>query len=751
MGRRERITIALGGSALLAAVLLVGGAPRWAQGIVAVLAASSLAIAISSRRGFERWPPLLLLLLGAAGWTLVQWLPLPAGLAHALSPTLDALRADGAAVAGVDAATSLSMDRPGSLRGVTFFLTLSSVAVVALRASLSERGRYLVVALVAIVAGAAALATGIHVLLGASSLYGLYTPRTSQPIVLGPLLNTNHLGSLMAIGVAASVGLVLYAKQPSNRRALWVLIALGCTVNALATLSRGAVISVGIGLAVALLSVAVHRMQAIGKRAKRRRARFLTTTVPVAIMVVCALTLAVFIGAGSVVTQLENTSLQELDQPTSKFAAWRSTIRLIEESPWVGVGRGAFEPTFTRVHPASALAVFSHPENEPLQVIVDLGIPFAILLGGVAIWMLSIAVSRWQDGPLAAGALGAVAAVGFQSNFDFGIELLGIAVPVTMLLATLTYVPLSERRGPALPRMRVLRALHAGIVLVGGALLFSDATRGVDDDHHELRENPSRDAALAAIERHPLDYFSYGVLAEQMVREGRKDVIPVLNHALRLHPTHAGLHRLVARLLLRAGKVDQARIEYASALRHSAEPRPILLEVIAVLDAASAVRAIPVELDHQRVTQILDAAARHDLSMKWLQHVVSSSRSPRAVDALYARAVKFEDHHATELALARRCALTPSTRCQLDRARVLTSLGRPREVIAVLHDVPRWIGRTDEKLAAWLLLCDAHAAVADVDEARQCLRHVDVSGLLPTDHPLVKRRREQLDARPPAP
>src|SRR6185369_6190725 len=112
--------------------------------------------------------------------------------------------------------------------------------------------------------------------------------------------------------------------------------------------------------------------------------------------------------------------------------------------PWVGVGRGAFEAAFTRVHPASGLASYSHLENEYLQAVVDWGVIGALALGLLAIWVAVAAVKRWRDGPLAAGALGALTVVAIQSNVDFGVEFLGLAAPMTAVAAALTYVPLRE-------------------------------------------------------------------------------------------------------------------------------------------------------------------------------------------------------------------------------------------------------------------------------------------------------------------
>ena len=95
---------------------------------------------------------------------------------------------------------------------------------------------------VAVAAGFAALTTGLHELFGATSLYGLYEPRHGEPLLMAPLLNTNHLGCLMAVGVITSLGLFIYPKQTSMRRTLWVLVGVGCLAVTAATLSRGAII-----------------------------------------------------------------------------------------------------------------------------------------------------------------------------------------------------------------------------------------------------------------------------------------------------------------------------------------------------------------------------------------------------------------------------------------------------------------------------------------------------------------------------
>lgn len=692
------------------------------------------------------------MLFAACGWTLVQWFPVPAGLVDALSPTMQGLRTDGATVAGTSPMTSLSMDPPATLRAFTFFVTLSGIAVVALRVSIFERGRYGLAAGVAITCGLVALMTGVHELFGVEALYGLYSPKQGTPLLMSPLLNTNHLGCLMAVGALTSLGLFVYPKQTSMRRAGWVLIGAGCLVVLLATLSRGAVIGCAVGLLVTLFALLAQRIQAM-RGSRKRRERFFATTLPVAVMIVCGLVIAVYLGATTVMQQINTTSLDEVHVSTSKFAAWVSTLDLIDESPWIGVGRGAFESTFTRVHPGSAFATFSNPENEALQAVVEWGVPAAIILGALAVWVLLGALRRWSEGPIAAGALGAIAAVLFQSNFDFGLELLGVALPVTVLLATLAYVPLAEAPPRRVTSLIFRRSAHVVAVLIGSILLWTSWTRVVDEDHASLQEDSSPSEILAAIEAHPLDYFGFAILARQRLRTSDADATRTLNHALRLHPTHSGLHWMAARLLTRAKLPVQARSEYATALRYSSEPRRVLSEIARTLGAEAAADAIPIELRVEATVRTLVELDQTKLAIRWLERVVTYHNDLQAAEILYSLAVQAKAFPSAELAARRRCAEFRSKRCQLELARVLDAQGKQAEVIDELEDVMTWHGRIDEQLPAWYLLCDAYVAVGKRSEAKDCLRRLDVSGLVKAGEPELVRRRDrikELEA-PPAP
>ena len=249
MRAADRASLTVGAAALAVAVLALGGGVRWAQVVVAGLVALGLAIQLGSRRKLATPSPLLVLLGVATALTALQLVPLPAGVRAALDPVGDELRRDGAALVGATVWPSASLDPAGTLRGLAFLVTVLGAAVLALRIASSERGRYLLLAGVAVVAGLAAAVTGVHALVSAERLYGVYAPRATPPI-LGPLLNTNHLGGLMAIGAVVAVALGFYRRQATQLRVLWVVIAAGCSATALASESRGATLGLGLGVAV---------------------------------------------------------------------------------------------------------------------------------------------------------------------------------------------------------------------------------------------------------------------------------------------------------------------------------------------------------------------------------------------------------------------------------------------------------------------------------------------------------------------
>jgi O-antigen ligase/tetratricopeptide (TPR) repeat protein len=729
---RDRISLAIGALALATSVLVIGGALRWTQAIVAGLIGLALVLQVGSRRRPDHVSPLLVLIGLAVVATAIQLLP-DLGL-HARGSEL---RDDGAAVAGTLPWRTISLDPANTLRALAFLVTLLGTAVLGLRIASSERGRYYVLAGVAIACGLAAAVTGLHTLVNADALYGVYDPAHATPPILGPLLNPNHLGGLMALGAILAVGLGFYQRQAAQLRVLWVVIAIGCSATALASQSRGATIALGLGIATLIALLIAARIRAPSDDRLERRP--LITEVPITIVIAAGLAVAVFTSAGKVADQLENTSLVELNQPLSKYAAWQSSFTLIDEAPWLGIGRGALEPAFTRVHEPSAYVTFSHLENEYIQAVVEWGVPAAVLFGLALAWCIATAVKRWRDGALAACAIGACAAVLFQSSVDFGVELLGLAVPTVLIASTLLGGRLRESRQL---RVRVARGALVAALAGAVAVLVIPATRSIQEDHDWLTadKDPPLDRMLEVIGRHPLDYLAYGEAAAALLRTGDPRAARFLNHALQLHPTHPGLHRLAARMLIAGGRRSQGAVEYALALRGTLAPKNLIVEIVALLpETELAAQAIPIDAAaHGQVLRSLDELKRNDIAVRWLARVVAGPQHDLAViDELYALAMRQRDYATAEGAARRRLAESRTYTSRIMLARVMFRREEFDAVLRDLADVPKWKGRLDEQADAWLLMCDTQIEKRAWDPALECLHKLDGSGVI-----AVSRRNE---------
>lgn len=745
MRRRDWVSVGSGGAATAVAVFAVGSAFRWTQALVATLVAISLAAQIPSRRAFSRLSSLLGPLGLAAALTALSLVPLPFAVREFLDPVGSGLREDGATLMDLAPWPALSRDVPSSLRALVFFLILIGVVFATLRFTASERGRHGVLAWIATMCSLVGVVVGVHEILGAHRLYGFYDIH-AIPNVIGPLLNENHLGSLMALGTCVSIGLVMYPRQRTTHRVGWMVAVLICAATTAASHSRGALIGLMVGGAVVVGLLVTQRFTRI-ESARRNRTRLATNAIPIGIVAACVVVLVVYSSAGKVTDELSRTDLEEVHRPRSKFAAWKSAEVLVEESPWVGVGRGGFEPSFTRVNPASGSVTFAYLENEYLQAIVDWGIPGALAIAAAFLWFVSVAIRRWRDGPLAAGALGALTAVAVQSNVDFGVELLGLAIAVTVVAATVAYVPVREESGRALTRTRASRIALTFAVLLGAALLLSSRTKTLKEDHEQLTEGATLAEARSELERHPIDYLGYAVASTLVANRSDGSSIRLLNHAMRLHPTHPGMHRVAGQLLLRAGHRDQAAIEYAAALRSSADPKKLIEEITTVFPKELAAEAIPA--DYANVDIILATLREHeheDVATLWLGRILRSHpRDARACGLLYETSLQHGDVQAA-LTAGRSCVeLLPDHQTRLSLANLVLKNHAYTEAIHLVADVATWHGLADEKSSAWLILCDAYIGLEHWDEATSCLHHLDVAGdLAPEQHGELSKRLETI-------
>lgn len=722
----------MGLAALLISVLAVGGAARWAVVSLGAVAIAAAVFQLRSRRVMTRASPLLVVLGVAAGLTVLQLVPLPPGLLELFNPTAHELVSSGQVLlAGPEAADAwrpLTVDPAATRVELAKLIAYLLLAWIAVRIAATERGRQRLLGAVAATAGVVGMAAIAHELAGAETLYGFYRPEHAAPIVMAPLLNANHLACLMAIGALCAGGLAVHERRVPAYRVLWIAVALICVGVLLATRSRGGVMALAAGVtATAVLLV----MQRLREAPGARRGDALRVLIPAAVTVLCTLVLVVYFGGDEVRHELETTSLEELSEPRSKYAAWRSATALVGESPVLGVGRGAFESAFTRVHETSAQVTFSHLENQYLQIVVDWGIAGAAAIAIAVGLALVMIVRRWRTGVLTAAAIGALTTVTVQSVVDFGIELPGIAVPTLMVAATLLYVPLEQvsRAGSRVLAGRAALVAAAVIACVMSALPWSRTLR---EDHAALRAGPADlEEAEDAFARHPLDYLAAAYIAQRTPQRR----VAFINHALRLHPTHPGLHRAVAGLLVSTGRAGQAALEYRLALEGSRDPEPIVTEVLAKLtDPEIIASAFPVESPRwPRIVATLVDAGRHDLALGYITKLADAQPQPNPTiwRRMFALAEQRGDLAAAQRAVAGLARVESSHALAVRLARLQLRLQRFDDAIATLTPLTAPDGGSSrDRVDAHLLLCEIHVARTDWRPARECyVRVLQIPGI----------------------
>lgn len=697
MRPRDRAALVLVAVALAFACLAVGGAPRWAAGVSALLGLASATPYLASRRTASR-PPALLWPLGlAAALTLLQLLPLPVSLAEQLAPAKLALVRDNAAAWGEAAPAWIvaSFDPPATLLALATLVGHLGLAWTCVRLASNRRARRWLAAVAGGVAVAVAVVTLGHEVVGARRLYGLLDPGFT-PAILGPLLGVNQLAALLAL--AAPVLLALAVRAAGLARLGWLAAGASVTGVALLTGSRGGAVGLAAGLLVTVAVLVVQRRA--GPEPSRRVP--LAVSLPVAAVAACCMVLLAMLTAGDVARDLAATSVEELTRPESRLHLWERSGALVGENRWLGVGHGAFEQAFT-AHATSGAVTFSHAENSYLQAILDWGLPGGMAMLGVLALAALAALRRWREGPLEAGALGALASLAVHEIADFATD-----VPAVAMLAIAAAAPLWPARlgtatapgggraerapGPVVAARAAALAAGAAVVL----LALAPVGRPARADAAAIAAAPpaARVAeARAAMTRHPADYQVAGRAAEALLAARDDRGVPdpralkVLRRALAMHPLHPGLRHLAGRMLLLGSRPAQAADEYALAIRWTPDVRPLVAEVLRAFSTpALAARALPAEPPRAwQVFAALEGATAPRLA--YAQRV--AERAPRDAGMQYLLSAAASDAGRPDLAVpAGREAYgrQPVARHATAYARALAAAGDLAGAVALLEE-----------------------------------------------------------------
>jgi len=132
--------------------------------------------------------------------------------------------------------------------------------------------------------------------------------------------------------------------------------------------------------------------------------------------------------------------------PDLKLESWSRIVEVVRQYPLMGVGSGAFGDVFAGVNDLRPGVEFSHVENLPLQLVVDYGVPVALMILGASCFFLLPSLKTSVRDEDSIGAFAGLYAVFVQNFVDFSLGILGVAIPATIVLAVLVGRRANETR-----------------------------------------------------------------------------------------------------------------------------------------------------------------------------------------------------------------------------------------------------------------------------------------------------------------
>ena len=259
--------------------------------------------------------------------------------------------------------------------------------------------------------GAAAAVYGLSVIPSAAEASDSVTAAADLNRITGTVGDPNLLASLLLVGMIMAIALALDRHRAAAGRVLCAGVATVCFIAAVATVSRGGIIALGVAL---IATVAF---------AGKRRGR---AVVGIAIFATLAVTYVLAFASESQIARLENA-----DGGSGRTDIWKVGWRMVEANPGHGVGAGNFNVSsvhYLLVEPG-AVARSSYIVDTPavahnmyLEVLAELGIP------GLALFLLILIICT---------AAAVRAASAFDRCGEDGLALIarGVAISLCSMMA----------------------------------------------------------------------------------------------------------------------------------------------------------------------------------------------------------------------------------------------------------------------------------------------------------------------------
>jgi O-antigen ligase len=307
---------------------------------------------------------------------------------------------------------------------------------------------------------------------------------TMATAAFGPFANHNHFAGYMELLIPLPIALIITRAVSREMRVLYGFAAVIMGLAAVASLSRGGMISL---VAMTMFIIVVGMRLPTGRGKRRRQGRFpavVSQMIVVAALVAVIAAGVLWIGADPIVQRVTQGQLVE-GQTKETFSGsrgwiWRDTITMIRANPLIGVGLGAYVTAFNIYTQTDGSMRVPQAHNDFLQIVADCGI-----VGGlIALWFLIVvfrAVGRGLKArdPLLAGLAlasgGGIFAILVHSLFDFNLQIPSNALLFLILVAVASSAAAMARSSeisvplPMRPSAGEIGKERVSAVLIGGA------------------------------------------------------------------------------------------------------------------------------------------------------------------------------------------------------------------------------------------------------------------------------------------
>jgi O-antigen ligase len=372
---------------------------------------------------------------------------------------------------------SLSINVESSRRAVTVLIFLVIAFVIAANFFASRRRLSAIATFLTLFGLALAVFALVQHFTWNGRFYWL-RPNSISTSPFGPFVNHNHFAGYMEMLIPIPLALMITRAVRGEMRLLYGFAATMMGVAAVASLSRGGMISIAASLVfIFVMSLRLARIEKRGGTSAQRRALpaavassrpALLPRAVVVILIAGVIAAGVFwIGPDSVINRVTQGEVQGRTSQRETFYAsrgwlWSDTLAMIKANPALGVGLGAYETAFSLYTRSDGALRVPQAHNDYLQVVADCG----ILGGALAVWFIVILFRNVRRGiksrdtlvaGLALGSGTSIFAMLVHSLFDFNLQLPSNALLFLFLSAIASQVcaiALDTERSSTLPARR---------------------------------------------------------------------------------------------------------------------------------------------------------------------------------------------------------------------------------------------------------------------------------------------------------